>query len=256
MSFEMILDKRLIDKAIDKFGDKYSVTAREVLFDQHRLFTKGMMAGTPPKTMAIGRVSVKKDLEKIFVPINRQDVLDWYAENFGKKPKGVGKKVRKHTRSLESQGVFFNWNGNKARMKGFHDRFRTGPQKGVRFKSRKVTVSKDLEFGTGMYVPASKLKSYTRDTQKSVGKLKAGWVPAALKYGVKVSGWIMRHTERRGGWEDRSTKMGGELSSINRVPWAKKKIGRLKDFESKKRQLDMKKHMERAVERIAKKVSA
>ena len=68
MSFEMILDKRLIDKAIDKFGDKYSVTAREVLFDQHRLFTKGMMAGTPPKTMAIGRVSVKKDLEKIFDP--------------------------------------------------------------------------------------------------------------------------------------------------------------------------------------------
>ena len=257
MSVELILDKAAIDRAITKLGARYSISVNKVIKDQHRLYTEDMLKGTPPFTLAKGRESVAKDIHKIFIPLDKQDVLDYYAENFGKKPKGIGAKVRKSTRDLESQNVIFNWNGDQARMKGMHQKLRTGPQKGVRFKSRNVVVG-NLTFGTGMYVPSGALNRYIKSVQKSVGKLKAGWVPSALSLGSKIPGWVMRQAVKKGTLIDGLSQTSSQsfLTSINQTPWAQRKLTSVALWATSKRQKALSQHMDRALEIVAKRWSA
>jgi len=257
MSGELILDKAALDGAIKKLGLRYDDVANIVIKDQHRLFTEDMIKGTPPRTMAIGRTAVSNDINKIFIPLDKQQVIDYYAENFGNKPKGVGAKVRKGIRNLESQGITFNWNGDMARMKGLHQKLRTGPEKGVRFKSRDVVIG-NLKFGTGMYVPKGALNRYIKKAQKSVGKLKAGWIPSALKIGAKVPAWVMKQAEKKGAYINGLNKNASQsfLTSINQIPYAQKKLKYIMPWATKKRETAMKQHMDRAVSIAMKRWSA
>lgn len=262
MSGENIGDVKLnaeeFKKALNKLPNKYRTSAKKVMFEQHRFYTEDLMKGTPPMKLSIGRQAVSKDLDKIFIPIDKQIVLDWYSDNFGMVPKSAGKKVRSAVRGrLAGDGVIFNWNGDKARMRGFHEAMRTGRNKGVQFKSKDVSVGKGLKFGTGMYASSGKINSYKRERQKSVGKLKAGWVPAARHYGSKIPAWISKQSVKMGSWNDKidDKRVNYMLTSTNSTPWAPRKLRALMMFATGKRQKDLDKHLKQAITRAAKKWS-
>jgi len=250
------IDKRSFNRAMKRLGEKYNVTAEQVIFDQHRQHSQDWIKATPPFKKAEGIKAVDKDIDKLFIELDKQQVLDFYAENFGKKPKSTGKKVKKATRDLEAEGIIFNWNGDKNRMRGYHEKFRTGKQRGVRFRSRKIPVG-NFEFGTGMYAKDTKIRAYKRERFKSVGKLKAGWVPAALKFGATIPAWVKRHTQQRGAWADRynKKKATGFLASINSVPWAKNKLKGAESFIKRKREKALKQYFERQLQIAANKWS-
>jgi hypothetical protein len=241
-----------------RLGEKYRISATDLMFDQHRLYTADLMKGTPPRTLAIGRNAIHKDLKKIFIEMDKQVVLDWYADNFGKRSKGVGKNARSAIRGkLEGAGVIFNWNGDKTRMKSFHESTRRGPNKTVKFKSETIPVGFGMQLGTGMYANKNKIKAYEREKQKSVGKLKAGWARAAQHYGVRLPAFVSKQAVRMGGYHDKIDKKEVDISltSINSIPWAQRKLRDLMVFATNKREKDLTTNLENAIKRVANKWS-
>jgi hypothetical protein len=239
------IDTVAFSKVVKKLGKRYGVVAKAVLYDQHRLYTEDLLKGTPPFKLKDGKTSITKDLKKLFITIDNSLVLDWYSENFGKKPKSTSKKVKNATQDLESKGVLFNWTGDRGAIKRFHKRYRTGPNKGVRFKSRERKVGGDLVFGSGMYLTKAKFNAYRREVWKSIGKLKAGWIPAARHFGARIPSFVAKQPFQQGGFVDKWNKLlsAGTLTSINKIPYASKRLRQLERFASKKRQKAMDSHL-------------
>jgi hypothetical protein len=250
------IDKVQLDKIIGKLGLKYRKVAEIVLFDQHRLYTEDLIKGTPPFKLKDGKTAINRDLGKIFIEIDQQQVLDFYAENFGKKPKSASKKVKASTRDLEAQNIVFNWTGNKGTARNFHKKYRTGKMKGVRFKSRDRVIGK-FTFGTGMYMTKTKINAYKREVYKSIGKLKAGWVPAAKHFGSKIPAFVNKQKTQQGHFAQDFKKLRGSgwATSVNRIPWADKRLKQLMRFATKKRDKAMQKHLKRQVDIAMKKWS-
>lgn len=259
MGTSIVIDKKAFIATVDKFGRAYGIGVYDVLRDVHRSWTQNLYKFTPPTKQAIGRKRISEDINKAFIAIDKQQVLDFYAANFGNGSKGLGKKVRKSVKNLEGQGVIFNWNGDMSRIRAFHQANRKGSKKGVRFKSRDVTVGK-FTFGTGMYTKRSKINAYIREKQKDVGKLKSGWITAAKKFGARIDAWVNRHSAFGGsnGFAsenfDKSTG-SGEFISENSVSYIAPHKTTITAWADKIARIDIQKNLKFRIEKMAKKWS-
>jgi hypothetical protein len=138
-------------------------------------------------------------------------------------------------------------------MRGYHEKFRTGRQKGVRFRSRKIPVG-NFEFGTGMYAKDTKIKAYKRERFKDIGKLKFAWDEPASKFNAKIPTWVSSRGKKRGKAKNAYSreKAQGSLITNNDISWAS---NRMKGFDSaikRRRQTALKKHFKRQLEIAAK----
>jgi hypothetical protein len=71
------------------------------------------------------------------------------------------------------------------------------------------------------YVSSTKLAVLRRERKKAVGKLAAGWAPAARKLKVKLPEWINRHTTPQGDVVPRIGRGSYSLTIRNNVPYGR-----------------------------------
>lgn len=225
----MEADTSQLDFALEGALRDMGVSQRFAIRDVMRVMVNNMILLSFPKSRTEGKKAIDTDLEKVFNGLDSPEVLAYFNNRFGdgsatQAGKLKGKK-RKSTVNREIPNVKFNWSGDKSRMKGWHESHR---RKGkVRFKSTLAETAGKFKFYSGMYVPTSRLRSYARDVYKSIGKYKAGWVPAA-NWLARVTGgrnatpaFAQKQPDKRGSygeWKD-GTGLGGVWVS-NKVNYA------------------------------------
>lgn len=111
-------------------------------------------------------------------------------------------------------------------------------------------------------MPYNKLNKYIRDTQRRVGKLKAGWVEALQQLNAKMPpGWVKtagrmqgKYGTASGSFSDKSNlaDMTGDLTAINNTPYARDNDG-MQRRAAKVAQTYMQKHGDRWLERMVQK---
>lgn len=208
-----------VNKRLEKVASQVGVTARDIYIDQLRLLMQDFMSSKMPLPQSApqGRKAIDRDLNKLFVGIEQQAVLDFFDEDFG-------------NGELPSS-VVFNFDGNENRMRGFWKRHRqkTGRKQGrVRFKGRIVATVNDIKFFNKMYVPMRALRRFRRSLHDDVATLKAGWVVAGQQLAAAVSGsiripaWVMKQARKMGRVSVTTMKKTGEgfVSATNSVPYA------------------------------------
>jgi hypothetical protein len=72
------------------------------------------------------------------------------------------------------------------------------------------------------YVSSTKLATLRKERKKAVGKLAAGWAPAAAKLNVKLPTWITRHATPRGDVVPKIRRGSYSLTIRNNVPYGRK----------------------------------
>jgi len=237
---DIVVDVAGFRQQVDRFAHKYGFNAGQVMRDQMRLWVKDLIKRTPPKTLAQGRKAVARDLQKIFVAIDQPGVVEFYRENFAEKN--------------IPPSVPWNLEGDHARMAQMHGQYRTNKGQ-VRFRAGRAKAGQ-MDFIRAMYVPGRAFRSYQRTAQSHVGKLKAGWVRAANRFGAKVPSFVSRQSVKMGDATDRMGDDGsGYLEAINRVPWCDKLRGILL-FTAKVRERDVTTQLHKRLDKMAREFSA
>jgi hypothetical protein len=92
-----------------------------------------------------------------------------------------------------------------------------------RLRNRRGRVSDGtMRRGPHQVVTIRERNRYIREKLQQVGKLKAGWLAAAMRYraGRGVPGWIARHGMRRSGLIDQADAKVASITLQNRVTYA------------------------------------
>lgn len=228
----IVVDVAAFRKEIDNFAVKHNVSAKTVMYDQMRLWMQDLIKTFPPRVYSRGREAIESDIRRLFVSLDDQDVLDYFAERFGRKPpRRMGKK-RGGAIQRELPGVKFNFTGDQGMMRAWTSANRSKTTGRVKYSSHPVATIGKWTFVSEMYAPARSIKKLIREKQKHVGTLKAGWVPAAdffarkSRAGVRVPGFVRRVKSSRSGinfgtYSDEMTDKGtGYLEAVNEVPYA------------------------------------
>ncbi len=235
----LTVDVKGFKRWVEAFAKEYGFDAKDIMKDQMRLWQNQAVKVTPPPTFKKGRDAVKRDINKLFVPLDKQQALDFFEEQF-------------FDNQLLPSSVLFNKEGNINRMKGWHQSRRRGGK--VRYKSSIVKRLAGVEFVNEMYVPKRKLNAYIRARQKNVGLLKAGWGPGVDMFGGKLPAFAQKQRRRTGDAQDRMKRDGsGFLESVNAVPWASQRIGRAIEATAATRIRDLTTHLDKRVQTLAKK---
>lgn len=174
----------LHDALIAQGGDVESIFR-----DEARLFLRQVIRLTPPKTREQGEAAIKRDLMKIFTPVN-QDFLDDLIIEHGHNnidawiTSAVDPGVKRH--------VMFDYASNTGtEMADFHQRNRDN-----RGRTRPLK-----RMASGWYSPFAvsfeDFASYRDKVLKRVGMRKAGWGVSLIGMAGKVAGWIRRHVDSK-----------------------------------------------------------
>lgn len=242
-----------VRERLEEVAYDVGVTARHIYLDQLRLMVQDFMSsGMPlPAKAPEGREAINRDLNKLFVGIDQQAVLNFFEEDFG-------------SGELPSS-VVFNFDGNEARMRGFWERHRrkTGRKQGrVRYMGKIVATVGEWKFVNKMYVPMRALRRFRKSLYEDVATLKAGWVIAGQQLAAAVSGniripaWVMKQARKMGRVSIATMKKNGDgyISATNSVPYADakyNKTGLMLPF-LRKRQKDIFGHLDKRIPRLIK----
>jgi len=228
---------------------KIGVTVQLVAYDQMRLWVNDMIRRTPPKTKGQGKKAIKTDLNLLFVEV-RNDSFREFLEH------------RVVNRKFVSPALQFNLDGNKGRMKRWHQRHRaTGGSKAGRVRYKGVVIGQfmGVDFVNKMYVSREAFNAYLAKVQEGVGKLKAGWIPAAQFYAKKSNGpwrappWVMAQSKQMGDFTDLMRPSGsGFIEARNFAPGAdnNRSIQRWAAFTGRTRDRDISKNAEKRLDKI------
>lgn len=213
ISFE--IDTTNYKNAIREFAATVKKDSKEVLRDEMRLLVQRIIELTPPFTSRgnnkagkdLGEQAVKRDIEKTFytadklVEYIRNDRLKLLAQRYVIEGNmdGLRKIFSIVSRFLKEIQI-----ENNARP-DYHQSVR----------NRRGRVPKGV---TPIFViNARSVLKYIKDTQKHVGRAKAGWNPAAEMFKVTgVPSWVKRHTEKTGSAADQlDNPFVGYIEAVN-----------------------------------------
>lgn len=251
------------DRQVKDLARRYGVMAKDVVWAVHGWWTKDLIKHTPPKTYAQGRKRVAKDINKIFVPFKSS--YEWWELDPSKGGSIDVQAIAFKSKTGAVYGVekaLFRPNASETELHAHHKRYRRrdGRVTEAGGRSEIGRNTKNIgrwKFVDSMHVPERVLKRYIRSMQKRVGTLKAGWMPAARKFGVSVAKWIQRAERVSGRGVDAMDDNGnGFLESANQVPWASQKLKGVVRFTAQRRQRDFDKHLEKRMKKLAKEWSA
>jgi len=244
--------RRLIER-LEQVAFDVGVTARHIYIDQLRLLMQDFMSSKMPlpESAPQGREAIDRDLNKLFVSVNQQAVLNFFEEDFG------------HGELPTS--VIFNPDGNQARMRGFWDRHRrkSGRKAGrVRYRGKIVATVGDWKFVNKMYVPRKAFNRFRRNLHQDVAKLKAGWVIAGQQLAsaagtmIRIPAWVMKQSVKMGRASVSTMKKNGDgfISATNSVEYADAKYaksGLMAPF-IKRRQKDIFGFLDKRIPRLIK----
>lgn len=224
-------EQKKLNARLEKVASQVGVEARDVYMDQLRLLMQDFMSRKMPlpESAPQGRKAIDRDLNKLFVSIEQQAVLDFFEDEFGS---GSGAGIPGAV-----AGTIFNFDGNEARMRGWWKKHRqkTGRKAGrVRYFGRIVATVGDIKFANKMYVPKRAFQRFRKDLHKDVATLKAGWViagqrlAAAVNTGIRIPAWVMKQAKKMGRVSISTMKKDGNgyISATNSVPYAEEKYAR------------------------------
>ena len=207
----MSVNFEIITKDFENALAKYKVACRKdwqfVIRQQSRIVGEKLVKFTPPKTVAIGKRNVARDIGKVFVDLSNTKWHDksldkmWRADNF----EGVKK-------ALEN-------NPNKLQMPVFkYKRILAKPVRNIHKAaiSRSGRVPKNWHT---TYAVAAKdeLKKYVKKVQLQVGVAKSGWLAALVKLGGNPPNFVSRHGTKYGGFIDGNKGDNPFFTLINKV---------------------------------------
>ena len=207
----MSVNFEIITKDFENALAKYKVACRKdwqfVIRQQSPIVGEKLVKFTPPKTAAIGKRNVARDIGKVFADLSNTKWNDksldkmWRAGNF----KGVKKALGNHP--------------NKLQMPVFkYKRIFAKPVRNI----HKAAISKSGRVPKNWrtsYAVAGKgeLKKYVKKVQVQVGVAKSGWLAALVKLGGKAPNFVSRHGTRFGKLVDRNGGDNPHFDIINSV---------------------------------------
>lgn len=207
----MSVNFEIITKGFENALAKYKVACRKdwqfVIRQQSRIVGEKLVKFTPPKTVAIGKRNVTRDIGKVFVDLSNTKWHDksldkmWRAGNF----EGVKKALENHP--------------NKLQMPVFkYKRIFAKPVRNIHKAaiSRSGRVPKNWRT---QYAVAGKgeVKKYVKRVQLQVGVAKSGWLAALVKLGGKAPNFVSRHGTKYGGFIDGNKGDNPFFTLINKV---------------------------------------
>lgn len=207
----MSVDFQIITKNFEDALVRYKVACQKdwqfVVCQQSRIVGEKLVKFTPPKTAAIGKRNVARDIGKVFADLSNTKWHDksldkmWRAGNF----EGVKKALDSHP--------------NKSKMPIFkYKRIFASPVRNI----HKAAIGKNGRVPKNWrtsYAVAGKgeLKKYIRRVQQQVGIAKSGWLAALTKLGGKAPNFVSRHGVKYGGFIDGNKGDNPFFTLINRV---------------------------------------
>lgn len=207
----MSVDFQIITKNFEDALVRYKVACQKdwqfVVCQQSRIVGEKLVKFTPPKTAAIGKRNVARDIGKVFADLSNTKWHDksldkmWRAGNF----EGVKKALDSHP--------------NKSKMPIFkYKRIFASPVRNIHKAaiSRSGRVPKNWRT---QYAVAGKgeLKKYVKKVQLQVGVAKSGWLAALTKLGGKPPNFVSRNGTKYGGFIDGNKGDNPFFTLINKV---------------------------------------
>lgn len=207
----MSVNFEIITKDFENALAKYKVACRKdwqfVIRQQSRIVGEKLVKFTPPKTAAIGKRNVARDIGKVFADLSNTKWNDksldkmWRTGNF----EGVKKALENHP--------------NKLQMPVFkYKRIFSKPVRNIHKAaiSRSGRVPKNWRT---QYAVAGKgeVKKYVKKVQLQVGVAKSGWLAALTKLGGKAPSFVSRHGTKYGGFIDGNKRDNPFFTLINKV---------------------------------------
>lgn len=207
----MSVNFEIITKGFENVLAKYKVACRKdwqfVIRQQSRIVGEKLVKFTPPKTAALGKRNVARDIGKVFVDLSNTKWHDksldkmWRAGNFD----GVKKALENHL--------------NKLQMPVFkYKRIFAKPVRNIHKAAINKTGRVPKNWHTS-YAVAGKgeLKKYVQKVQLQVGVAKSGWLAALVKLGGKTPNFVSRHGTKYGGFVDGNKGDNPFFTLINKV---------------------------------------
>lgn len=207
----MSVDFQVITKNFEDALVRYKVACQKdlqfVVRQQSRIVGEKLLKFTPPKTAAIGKRNVARDIGKVFADLSNTKWNDksldkmWRAGNF----EDVKKALENHP--------------NKSEMPIFkYKRIFVKPIKNIHKaaigKSGRVPKNWRTQYAV---VGKGELKKYIRKVQLQVGVAKSGWLAALVKLGGKAPNFVLRHGMKYGGFIDGNKGDNPFFVLINKV---------------------------------------
>ena len=175
-----------------------------LLNDVMKLWAKDLIKNTYPKSSVQGRKRVDADIHKLF-----SSIKDFDNENITRSFKSGNEW------DLESKAgtLLFRPAMREAEILHAHQSARDSRGRVKRQHSRTIVRRADLN-------------RVIRKAKAKVGRLKAGWSAAALRYGIKLPGWVAKNVSFESGFTDtlKPSTLSGHLIAENRVPYAARKL--------------------------------
>lgn len=207
----MSVDFQVITKNFEDALVRYKVACQKdwqfVVRQQSRIVGEKLIKFTPPKTAAIGKRNVARDIGKVFADLSGTNWEDkslnkmWRAGNF----EGLKKALENYP--------------NKSEMPIFkYKSIFASPVRNI----HKAAIGKNGRVPKNwrtQYAVAGKgeLKKYIRKVQLQVGVAKSGWLAALIKLGGKAPNFVSRHGAKYGGFIDGNKGDNSFFALINRV---------------------------------------
>jgi hypothetical protein len=211
------LPEKQMKQMLDGIARQTGQTTVELLNDVMGLWGRDLMRETYPKSAKQGQDRVQKDIMRVF---------DTTANLRGEKLKD---RVDMDEAEFDIGVMKLRPRWNAANIKPIHAESRDS-----RGRVRKQSVR--------YYVREPELTAYIKQQKTRVGRLKAGWIAVAQRYGLPIPAWVARHGGGESGFLDtlNPSTLQGHLTAINNVPYAADKLGGgWLDFLLRKRVADL-----------------
>jgi len=226
---------------IQRFMAETGQTVEPVMRDLMGLLVKKCFDWTPPKKRSSGQGNVASDVGRVIDSTESDRLLNMLYRRFGavhitdQEMTGIGgKKWRIRNTTIDPSGSTLEQAHNARR-------------------NSSGTVPRTS--GHVVLTTNAKRKAYTKQVQKRVGKLKAGWMGAMSELGRSVPGWV----ENAGGLGGRSgtvgkggitstidgTNFSGALDAPNTAPYSNDATGKISDAHKYIEKYIAGKHFER-----------
>jgi hypothetical protein len=258
--YKLKFDAKDTIRHLKKLSDEVGLTVRELCYEQKRLWLNDLIKKTPPKTLSVGRQAVANDVNKIFKAVNNPTVLEVWEDELRAGGYEIDRKLKSGKTVIAKKQLKAQSRAAVADIHARH-RIRRGKLAGrVKFKYDSKRI-----WGGKWLVPKQAINAEIKEKQRHVGKLKAGWLPAAQYYAakahgpVKAPGFVKRHGGQFGRYRDTMGKSGsGDMVSTNAVSWAGANAY-LKNwiaFTQRARQRDILRHARKRLDQLERRFNA
>lgn len=223
---------------LDLIARQAGVSLQFVCEDQMRLWCNWLIGDIHPRSKGIGKKAVAKDANKIFAAV----------------PQGTLFKMFEAQRTGRDFGAAtINVSGNLTAMRAYHAQRRSRGR--VRYNAGVIAQFGKMRVWDKMYVDRASLKRFIALASAAVGRLKAGWLPAADRWASRVNASAFM-TWARGTAHSEGTSGGmissdgsGSIFSTNSVPYAAAEIKPERiAFGQRLREADAEKRLEKRID--------